>query len=199
MIRMNCRDLLGKLLLCAGLLVATASASFAQSADNVGGSSFGNFGAGGAYGDFDMQAQAATWNPAAAAAVSNSAGATGAYGNTGYRTNEAPQQQTYGDSQRTGQQLASRNGMGTLQLPLTQMTQLDKVYGRGRGLPPTRLDSFVMNAAGSADMIYGDEGSEGIPPFFGFDDSHYIGTGIQSGGLTTGHRSGLPSAWGYPQ
>ncbi len=53
--RLNCRALLGKLLLCAGLLFAFAPASHAQSVDNLGGSSFGNFGAGGAYGDFDVQ------------------------------------------------------------------------------------------------------------------------------------------------
>lgn len=196
--RSNCRGLLGKLLLCAGLLFASSPASLAQSADNVGGSSFGNFGAGGAYSEFDMQAQAATWNPAAAGNVGNSSGDGGVYGRGSYGTNAAPAQRTYGDSQRTSKQLASNSGMGTLQLPLTQTVPLDKVYGGGRGLPPTRLDSFVRNAGGSADQIYGDEGSDGIPPFFGFDDSHYIGTGIQ-GNLTTGHRSGLPSAWGYPQ
>ena len=196
--RSNCRGLLGKLLLCAGLLFASAPATLAQSADNVGGSSFGNFGAGGAYGDFDMQAQAATWDGSAGNAGSSS-GDGGVYGRGSYATNEAPAQQTYGDSQHTGKQLASRNGMGTLNLPLAQTVPLDKVFGCGRGLPPTKLDSFVRNAGGSADMIYGDEGSVGIPPFFVFDSSHYIGTGIQSGGLTTGHRSGLPSAWGYPQ
>lgn len=194
--RTNCRALLGKLLLGAALLFAFVPTAHAQSADNVGGTSFGNFGAGGAYGDFDVSAQANTWNPAA---LANSNGATGAYGNSSYRTNEAPASRTYGNSQHTGQQLASKSGMGTLQLPVTGLQTLDKVYGGGRSLPKTTLDSFVMNAAGSADMIYGDEGAEGPPPFFGFDDSHYIGTGIQSGGLTTGHRSGLPSAWGYPQ
>jgi hypothetical protein len=193
--RSNCRGLLGKLLLCAGLLFACSPATLAQSADNVGGSSFGNFGAGGAYSDFDMQAQAATWNPAAAGNVGNSSGDGGVYGRGSYGTNQAPAQRTYGDSQRTGKQIASRSGMGTLQLPLTQVVTLSN---GGGGLPPTKLDSFVMNAGGSADQIYGDEGSDGIPPFFGFDDSHYIGTGIH-GNLTTGHRSGLPSAWGYPQ
>jgi hypothetical protein len=197
--RFNCRSLFGKLLLCAGLLFVSAPASHAQSADNVGGTSFGNFGAGGAYGDFDLTAQAATFNPAAGN-VANSLGATGAYGNTSYRTNEAPGNNHFGNSQNTGKQLASTNGMGTLNLPVSGMSPLDKVYGgAGRSLPKTTLDSFVMQAGGSADQIYGDEGSEGPPPFFGFDESHYIGTGIQSGGLTTGHHSGLPSAWGYPQ
>lgn len=79
-----------------------------------------------------------------------------------------------------------------------QTVPLDKVFG-GRRLPPTRLDSFVRNSAGAADLIYGDEGSVGIPPFFGFDQSHRIEFGVHSGGLTTGHRSALPEAWGYPQ
>ncbi|CAN5611981.1 hypothetical protein BH10CYA1_BH10CYA1_12560 [soil metagenome] len=195
----NCRGLLGKLLLCAGLLFAFAPATQAQSLDSVGGTSFGNFGAGGAYGDFDMQAQAQTWDPAGAGNVNNSSGAQGNFGRSSYKTNEAPAQQTYGDSQWTGKQIASNSGMGTLNLPVTQTVPLDKVFGGGRKLPPTRLDSFVRNAGGSADQIYGDEGGEGIPPFFGFDEGHYIGTGINSGQLTTGHRSGLPSAWGYPQ
>lgn len=197
--RLNCRALLGKLLLCAGLLFAFAPASHAQSVDNLGGSSFGNFGAGGAYGDFDVQAQAATWDPSGDGNVNNSSGAQGNFGRSSYKTNEAPAQQTYGDSQWTGKQIASNSGMGTLNLPITQTVPLDKVFGGGRRLPPTRLDSFVRNAGGSADQIYGDEGGEGIPPFFGFSEGHYIGSGINSGNLSTGHRSGLPSAWGYPQ
>lgn len=195
----NCRGLLGKLLLCAGLLFAFAPASHAQSVDNVGGTSFGNFGAGGAYGDFDVQAQANTWDPSAAAGNVASSGAQGNFGRSSYNTNEAPGQQTYGDSQWTGKQIASNSGMGTLNLPVTQAVPLDKVFGGGRRLPPTRLDSFVRSAGGSADQIYGDEGADGLPPFFGFSEGHYIGTGIHSGQLTTGHRSGLPSAWGYPQ
>ena len=49
-----------------------------------------------------------------------------------------------------------------------------------------------------ADLIYGDE-SDGLPPFFGFDQSHRINagiTGINDAGLTTGHGSVLPDAWG---
>lgn len=197
MTRLNCRALLGKLLLCSGLLLSAQTASFAQSADNVGGTSFGNFGAGGAYGDFDLQAQAQTWNPNSP--VSNSSGAQGNFGRSSYRTNEAPNQQTYGDSDYTGKQLASNNGMGTLNLPMTAAVPLDKVFGGGRRLPKTTLDSFVRNAGGMADMIYGDEGADGLPPFFGFSEGHRIQRGIHSGNLSTGHRSNLPSAWGYPQ
>jgi hypothetical protein len=131
--------------------------------------------------------------------VQNSSGDGGVYGRGSYKTNEAPNQQTYGDSRWTGKQLASTNGMGTLNLNMTQTVPLDKVFGGGGRLPKTTLDSFVRNAGGSADQIYGDEGTEGPPPFYKFTDNHFIGTGITSGGLTTGHRSGLPSAWGDPQ
>ncbi len=61
------------------------------------------------------------------------------------------------------------------------------------GLPTTRLDSFVRYAeqSGAAFMIYGDEGEDGPPPLSDFDT---IGDAMW-GGLTTGHASGLPSAW----
>ena len=62
------------------------------------------------------------------------------------------------------------------------------------GLQATTLDSFVVNAGGQAELIYGDEGTSDIPPYFGFDSSHAINSGIQ-GNLTTGHASGLPGAW----
>jgi len=65
------------------------------------------------------------------------------------------------------------------------------------GLPPTKLDSFVKSAGGSAEMIYGDEGTWGIPPYFEFTQEHRIGSGISSSQLSTGHASTLPSAWGY--
>jgi hypothetical protein len=189
--RINCRELLGKLLLCSGIMLLSATASHAQSAaDNL------MAGAGGAYGDFDLSAQANTFD---ASGNVRSSGASGVYGRTGYKTNEAPGNNHFGNSQNTGKQLASLNGMGTLNLPLTAYVPLDKVFGGGRSLPKTTLDSFVRNAGGSADQIYGDEGSDGIPPFFGFDSGHRIEAGINSGQLTTGHRSNLPEAWGYPQ
>jgi hypothetical protein len=65
-------------------------------------------------------------------------------------------------------------------------------------LPPTSLDSFVSNAAGAAELIYGDEGTDGLPPYQGFTIEHRIGTGIYNPFLTTGHASFLPSAWDYP-
>jgi hypothetical protein len=67
------------------------------------------------------------------------------------------------------------------------------------GLPPTSMDSFVRQAAGNADLIYGDEGVVDIPPYDSFDPIHRINTGIfdtRRKGLTTGHSSYLPDAWG---
>ena len=68
----------------------------------------------------------------------------------------------------------------------------------GGGLPPTTLDSFVVQAGGNADLIYGDEGTDDIPPFFGYDQSHRINAGISgdNSGLTTNHGSVLPNATG---
>jgi hypothetical protein len=72
--------------------------------------------------------------------------------------------------------------------------------GRMRnGLPPTRMDSFVYEARENADAIYGDEGVDDIPPFMGFTPDHRINAGIlatNNEGLTTGHSSLLPNAWG---
>jgi hypothetical protein len=67
------------------------------------------------------------------------------------------------------------------------------------GLAPTRLDSFVREARGHAEHIYGDEGADGLPPYFGFDHVHRINTGIndeRDAGLTTAHGSYMPEAWG---
>jgi hypothetical protein len=63
-----------------------------------------------------------------------------------------------------------------------------------QSLPVCNLDSFVAQS-GYSDQIYGDEGDTGIPPFMGMDESHTIGSGIQSGGLTTNHAINYPSAW----
>lgn len=70
---------------------------------------------------------------------------------------------------------------------------------RGRnGLPPTRLDSFVKEAGGLAFKIYGDEGIR-RPPIDEFKPENRIERGIlgdRASGLTTGHGSELPPAWG---
>ncbi len=87
------------------------------------------------------------------------------------------------------------------------------------GLPPTCLDSFVDRAGVYANQIYGDEGTgifaaSGLAPtpglvtnsplaptpLEGFNADNRIGYGITFSpdnlGLTTGHGSYLPSAWG---
>jgi hypothetical protein len=68
------------------------------------------------------------------------------------------------------------------------------------GLPVTTLDSFVYQAGAQADQIYGDESVNGLPEFAdGFTSTHRINAGItgaRDAGLTTGHGSMMPSAWG---
>lgn len=134
-----------------------------------------------------MSGMVNTGASSATAAVPASGGASGCAGNrnsSGYVVRSS--------SCLTTKQIAAKL--------LTQTAQLDKVFGGGTAaLPPTRLDSFVRNAGGAADQIYGDEGSSSIPPFFGFETSHRIERGIHSTGLTTGHQSNLPEAWGWPQ
>ena len=71
--------------------------------------------------------------------------------------------------------------------------------GMRNGLPPTQMDSFVLNAGASADKIYGDEGTDTFPPYFGFTYEHRINAGItgrRDAGLTTGHGSYMPCANG---
>ncbi|CAN5142502.1 hypothetical protein BH10CYA1_BH10CYA1_38000 [soil metagenome] len=90
-------------------------------------------------------------------------------------------------------------------LPTTTMTHMAYApsLGSRNGLPATCMDSFVANAvkAGRGDEIYGDEGIGASPPPFyeGFTANHRINAGIvgqQDAGLTTGHGSYLPDAWG---
>ncbi|MBS1992788.1 MAG: hypothetical protein JSS83_19860 [Cyanobacteria bacterium SZAS LIN-3] len=72
--------------------------------------------------------------------------------------------------------------------------------GNRRGaLPPVTLDSFVTQAGGAADAIYGDEGDIDIPPIDSFTKENRINAGIfgqRDAGLTTGHGSFMPDAWG---
>ncbi|MBS1956035.1 MAG: hypothetical protein JST89_17760 [Cyanobacteria bacterium SZAS-4] len=78
------------------------------------------------------------------------------------------------------------------------------------GLAPVTMDSFVRSAGSSADLIYGDESPSkgrgemngGPPPYYGFSEAHRIESGIvgqNADGLTTGHGSYMPSAWGRDQ
>lgn len=66
-------------------------------------------------------------------------------------------------------------------------------------LPPCMTDSFVHEAGGNAELIYGDEGFQSPPPYMEFTQDHRIERGIhgiRDAGLTTGHGSWLPNAWG---
>ena len=106
-------------------------------------------------------------------------------GNTTYAGNYGPANHTVYNNYQYVPPAARTNTQGAARL-LTRTAQLDKVYGGGLGnLPPTRLDSFVKNAGGNAETIYGDEGTESIPPLFDFDS---INSGITSSGLTTGQQ-----------
>jgi hypothetical protein len=116
---------------------------------------------------------------------------------TGQGPNAMTPQQTpdWTSHQQTGRNDIPFAGAPTTTTP-TLFTQLDKIYGRTlpSALPATRLDSFVKQAGGQAEQIYGDEGVIGIPPMFGSFGT--INSGIHSGGLTTGnHYPGLPGAW----
>jgi hypothetical protein len=77
-------------------------------------------------------------------------------------------------------------------LPKCTTAQFGYVNGGPGFLPSTSLDSFVANAGGNAETIYGDEGAK-------LSDFDTINRGIQgqtAAGLTTGHQdSSLPSAW----
>ncbi|MBS2006208.1 MAG: hypothetical protein JST01_04165 [Cyanobacteria bacterium SZAS TMP-1] len=67
------------------------------------------------------------------------------------------------------------------------------------GLPPCTMDSFVYEAGAHAEDIYGDEGTAGLPPLAGFTKASRINAGImdtRDQGLTTGHGSMMPDAWG---
>jgi hypothetical protein len=87
-------------------------------------------------------------------------------------------------------------------LPRTTTAHYGYTVAGRSSLPPTVMDSFVANAvqAKRGDAIYGDESQgENPPPFMGFTADHRINAGItgaQDAGLTTGHGSRLPDAWG---
>lgn len=126
----------------------------------------------------------------APAANAQSQGAPGSYGNSTFRTNNFRMPDAaYTTSQRLPRvRMTGLGGLATIHGPT----------GRN-GLPVTSLDSFVLNAGGHAEHIYGDEGADGLPPYFEFTKAHRINTGItgqRDTGLTTGHGSYLPDAWG---
>lgn len=91
--------------------------------------------------------------------------------------------------------LPTRTSSQNLGLPHATTAQYGYVAGGRGGLPSTSLDSFVRNAGGQAEIIYGDEGTTDIPPLFHFDTINSGIHGQEAAGLTTGHHSSLPSAW----
>jgi hypothetical protein len=98
--------------------------------------------------------------------------------------------------------IVGQTGIGNL---LGGLDNLIGGTGSYNGLPGTNMDSFVYQSMlnGTADSIYGDEGSDSIPPInTGFIYADRINNGIwgsNAAGLTTGHGSYLPSAWGYDE
>jgi len=96
--------------------------------------------------------------------------------------------------------MISQKVLLTIALSLaTAAPALAQTFPIRNGLPPTSMDSFVHEAAGSAENIYGDEGYMGPPPFDSFTVEHRINTGItgvRDQGITTGHGSNMPDAWG---
>jgi hypothetical protein len=63
-------------------------------------------------------------------------------------------------------------------------------------LPPTRLNSFVNQGR---DAVFGDEGRDGLPPYFSFTEEHRIERAMEHNPeLTTNHHFGSPSAWDFP-
>ncbi len=123
-----------------------------------------------------------------------SSGASGVHGRASRRT--AVQANSFDISR-----VALRNPIRVVSLGKAQLAPRFGGVHRRNGLPETTLDSFVLQAKGDADAIYGDEGTVGLPPFGepGFTRDHRIKRGItgdRSTGLTTGHGSVLPAAWG---
>lgn len=75
---------------------------------------------------------------------------------------------------------------------------LVRVRGQKNFLPPTQLDSFVKES-GYDEHIYGDEGTDGLPPENEFLPQNRINwgiVGIRDRGITTGHGSIMPAAAG---
>ncbi|CAN5390075.1 hypothetical protein BH10CYA1_BH10CYA1_47330 [soil metagenome] len=129
--------------------------------------------------------------PAAYADGTASSGASGVYGRTSART--STQGVSYRNTLPTLRQTAARR--------LASTAALGGIFSAAtrNGLPSTNLDSFVTQAAGNAELIYGDEGVVGLPPYNDFTKEHRINHGIydvRAKGLSTGHSSILPDAWG---
>lgn len=120
----------------------------------------------------------------------SSQGAPGEFGNTSDTTNNFRRDDSFGT---TNQRLPD--------LQQTTTAILSPISGpTGRnGLPMTSTDSFVLNSAGEAESIFGNEGRDGLSPYSEFTPDHRIERGItgeRAEGLTTFHGSLLPSATG---
>ncbi|HEY9786877.1 MAG TPA: hypothetical protein V6D17_15915 [Candidatus Obscuribacterales bacterium] len=135
---------------------------------------------------------------------------SGTQGERGRTTDTTSSQATPGGSTFTGNQRYGRPGMpfaGDRVAPrraglgIGTRFGLAPVFGGAErnGLPPCNMDSFVYEAMGHREHIYGDEGVYSIPPYFEFTPIHRIERGIlgrRNAGLSTGHGSSLPPAWG---
>jgi hypothetical protein len=101
------------------------------------------------------------------------------YGNNGYT---APQTPLGLGSTGTGVPIPGTNlAVGNLAIWVEKKSPVGT-------LPVTNLDSIVAQS-GYSDMVFGDEGTEGPPPYSSFGT---IDAGIRA---TTGHQSDAPSAW----
>jgi hypothetical protein len=107
---------------------------------------------------------------------------------TAHRTGLTSQQMTTGGLETSMGGPMIIFGRNTYYAPSNIALQTEKGAKAGK-LPRTTFDSFVYNS-GYNDHIYGDEGTEGPPPYSSFST-------IGSGGVTatTGHPSDCPSAW----
>ena len=92
------------------------------------------------------------------------------------------------------------NALGTINSAINQATAIvNSGPPTTANLPPCNMDSFVMQAGGLKEQIYGDEGTTGKPPLSSFTKASRINAGIvgvNNAGLTTGHGSYLPDASG---
>ena len=161
-------------------IAAIASAPYALADDNGGTFDLSTLSA-----PSPMQSQAALNEPAF---DDGGAYTGGTLATTGDQTSAPTGRQNYTPSPSRFTDTQSK----VLNLAYTTRTILSQ---KSQKLPKTTLDSFVYQAGGAAEQIYGDEGVGGLPPMFGFSEGNTIGSGINSGGLTTGHQSNMPSAW----
>ncbi len=122
-------------------------------------------------------------------------------GSNAMRPNQAPTQYNqYGQVQNSayGQAPQVLSVPSTRGLSYMQNGALPAgLKGTFNGLPPTSLDSFVKNAGGHAESIYGDEGTNSYPRLDNFSPINAGITGQRAKTLRTGHGGDrLPTASG---